>query len=421
MTHSSHLISDSNFSTNLVYTHEHTADWLLPDGVVDVLFDDAQKQENLRTALLYVLTSFGYRLVSPPLIEYTETLLKNASEDLKRQTFKLIDQMTGRLMGLRSDITPQILRIDSQHGAPIARYCYAGMVVKTLPTGVFGVRTPMQLGAEIFGVADISADLHLLDVVCALFDEVGVARADLHIDVGHVGVFAHLCHLANLNEEQISQLIDFYQKKSIPSLKAYCKTLPFGADFVSIANVVSGDVTAVTGLMAQFSPALQEDKQLYTMLNDLAAVTTHVKKLGLTVSVDMGDLSGFHYHTGLVFGVYLGVGADSIVQSQALVRGGRFIGQDRQGKVRPATGFSMDINPLLSLVDNDEDTVILVDFDDLAAANDEQRLDLSAQVKTLQDEGCIVTIPLDATDSPAQKDGILHLDNGQWVVRLTED
>lgn len=113
--------------------------WLLPDGVVDVLFADAQKQESLRHQLIAKLLSHGYQLVTPPMIEYTESLLNNASEDLKRQTFKIIDQLTGRLMGVRADITPQILRIDAHHGGTgIARYCYAGHVIHTLPTGLFG-------------------------------------------------------------------------------------------------------------------------------------------------------------------------------------------------------------------------------------------------------------------------------------------
>ena len=125
--------------------------WLLPDGVADVLFTDAQKQESLRDALAICADRTRLSLVSPPLIEYTESLLNNADEDLKRQTFKFIDQLNGRLMGLRADITPQILRIDSKYGQGISRYCYVGQVVKTLPTGLFGLRTPLQLGAEILG------------------------------------------------------------------------------------------------------------------------------------------------------------------------------------------------------------------------------------------------------------------------------
>ena len=125
--------------------------WLLPDGVVDVLFEDAHKQEVLRHQLIEQLITHGYHLVCPPMIEFTESLLSDASEDLKRQTFKIIDQLTGRLMGVRADITPQILRIDAHHGGTgIARYCYVGDVIHTLPSGLFGSRTPLQLGASSF-------------------------------------------------------------------------------------------------------------------------------------------------------------------------------------------------------------------------------------------------------------------------------
>ncbi|WP_372845395.1 ATP phosphoribosyltransferase regulatory subunit, partial [Psychrobacter sp.] len=140
--------------------------WLLPDGVVDVLFEDAHKQEVLRHQLIQQLISHGYQLVNPPMIEFTESLLSGASEDLKRQTFKIIDQLTGRLMGIRADITPQILRIDAHHGGDgVARYCYAGDVIHTLPSGLFGSRTPLQLGAEIFGCESITADIELIDVL----------------------------------------------------------------------------------------------------------------------------------------------------------------------------------------------------------------------------------------------------------------
>lgn len=411
----------SDFTTALRSAEQPTADWLLPDGVADVLFGDAQKQENLRTSLLYVLTSYGYQLVSPPLIEYTETLLKNAPEDLKRQTFKLIDQMTGRLMGLRADITPQILRIDSQHGAPIARYCYAGAVVQTLPAGLFGLRTPMQLGAEVFGVADVAADLHLMDLVCALFAEIGVPVHTLHVDVGHVGLFRRLCVLAKLGDNQILNLIDLYQKKSLPALKSYCETLPLGADFLYLASHALDATNAkqVAMLTEGLSADARADSVLMTMMDELAKLCAYVDELGLSLSVDVGDLSGFHYHTGLIFSVYVnGAVGDRLSQSQALLRGGRFVGQDRKGNVRPATGFSMDVNQLLGLVDNEDDTVILVDYHDYVAATASERQDLRQQITTLQEEGCVVIVPLCADDMPEHKDGVLHLEAGQWAVHL---
>ena len=170
--------------------------WLLPDGVADVLFEDAQKQEVLRYQLTQQLITHGYQLVCPPMIEFTESLLSEASEDLKRQTFKIIDQITGRLMGLRADITPQILRIDAHHGGEgIARYCYAGHVIHTLPSGLFGSRIPLQLGAEIFGCTSLSADIELIDILFSMINSLNMSAA-LHIDLGHVAIFKRLTVLA---------------------------------------------------------------------------------------------------------------------------------------------------------------------------------------------------------------------------------
>lgn len=394
-----------------------TPNWLLPDGVADVLFDNAQKQESLRDALLFILTAHGYRLVSPPLIEYTETLLAYADEELKRQTFKMIDQLNGRLMGLRADITPQITRIDAQHGQGVSRYCYVGQVVKTLPTGLFGLRTPMQLGAEIFGVDDVVAELSLIDLLVALFDEIAMPIDNLHIDIGHVAIFEQLCVLHGLSETDIGQLMKFYQNKALPELGEFCQNLAGGADFLVLAKhtLESKRVPSADNLLGKLSPNAQTNAQIIKACQELARLACHIQQVGMSVSIDVTELSGYHYHTGLVFNVYLN--NNDTAQTQALVRGGRF----RAGGTRQATGFSMDINRLLDFVELEVDTVIWVDFDDLQNATPAQKQDLATQIKTLQDEGCVVIKPLSTTDKPAQIDGILHLDDGVWAVRLVGD
>lgn len=398
-------------------TVEPTKNWLLPDGVADVLFADAQKQESLRDAFLFILTAHGYRLVSPPLIEYTETLLENADEQLKRQTFKMIDQLNGRLMGLRADITPQIARIDAQHGKDISRYCYVGQVVKTLPTGLFGLRTPMQLGAEIFGIDDALAELSLIDLLCALFDEIALGRDGLHIDVGHVAIFEQLCLLHGLTQTDIDKLMLAYNKKALPELHALCANISGGKDFLVLAKHTL-DITkapSADNLLSKLSPIAKANTTIVKACQEIATLVRHIQNVGMTVSIDVTELSGYHYHTGLVFNVYLN--RTDAVQTQALVRGGRFRAIDD----RQATGFSMDINRLLDFVELEADTVIWVDFDDLQNATQTQKDDLITQIKTLQDEGCVVIKPLSATDKPAQIDGVLHLDDGVWAVRLVGD
>ncbi|WP_064611439.1 ATP phosphoribosyltransferase regulatory subunit [Moraxella catarrhalis] len=425
-----HSTTNSNAEHQMDAKHIQQ-NWLLPDGVADVLFTDAQKQESLRDALLFVLTAHGYRLVSPPLIEYTESLLNNADEDLKRQTFKFIDQLNGRLMGLRADITPQILRIDSKYGQGVSRYCYVGQVVKTLPTGLFGLRTPLQLGAEIFGVDDIRAELELIDLLAALLDEIGLDREMLHVDIGHVAIFDRLCQLHEVSSKDADELIGIYHKKAMPELAKWCQNIgqslssPSDAtDFLVLAkHTLSSDRTPnADALLSKLSDKARQDDDIIQAANELATLAAHIRAVGMSVSIDVTELSGYHYHTGVVFDVYL---SNRTTQTQALVRGGRFDGISTQGVARGATGFSMDINRLLEFVELEEDTVIWVDYHDLQNADADTKADLAVQIKILQSEGCIVIKPLTVDDKPDQIDGILHWDTDQdksvWAVRLVGD
>lgn len=416
--------------TDQLATKQIHQNWLLPDGVADVLFKDAQKQESLRDALLFVLTAHGYRLVSPPLIEYTESLLGNADEDLKRQTFKFIDQLNGRLMGLRADITPQILRIDSKYGQGVSRYCYVGQVVKTLPTGLFGLRTPLQMGAEIFGVDTIDAEISLLDLFAALMDEIGLARESLHVDVGHVAIFRQLCQIHGVPAAKVDELMAIYHKKAMPELAVFCQALgdelanPAGAnDFVVLAKhtLAQDGVPNAANLLGKLSAQANADTTIVAATHEIVALIAHIRTLGMGVSLDVTELSGYHYHTGVVFNVYLN--HSQTAQTQALVRGGRFKGVSADGQDRAATGFSMDLNRLLEFVELQEDTVIVVDFNDLQAASAAQKADLNEQIKTLQNEGCIVIKPLSADDKPQSIDGVLHFDTeqAQWSVQLVGD
>lgn len=397
-------------------------DWLLPDGVADILFVDAQKQESLRDALLFVLTAHGFRLVSPPLIEYTQTLFAQTDEDLRRQTFKIIDQLNGRTMGVRADITPQITRIDAQHGEGVSRYCYVGQVVKTLPTGLFGLRTPMQLGAEIFGVenvAGVTAELSLIDLIASLFSEIAIEGVDLHLDVGHVAIFKRLCEIHALQMEDIQTLMSFYHKKSLPELADFCQTIIGGADFLTlVTHVFDGvSVPSAQNLLNKLSDKAQADKDIEKACYEVQALARHAKQKGMTISVDVANLSGYHYHTGIVFNIYLNTQDCQNIQTQALVSGGRFMAND----TRQATGFSMDINRLLDFVELQEDTVIWVDFADMQHKDEACLSDLNQQIKNLQDEGCVVIKPLFAEDKPSLIDGILHFDKeqNQWLVSLS--
>ena len=397
----------SNFSSDVANS------WLLPDGVVDVLFEDAHKQEVLRHQLTKQLIAHGYQLVSPPMIEFTESLLSDASEDLKRQTFKIIDQLTGRLMGLRADITPQILRIDAHHGGTgIARYCYAGDVIHTLPSGLFGSRTPLQLGAEIFGCASLAADIELIDVLFTMVNTLNMSAA-LHIDLGHVAIFKRLAVLAQLSENDTKQLMHLYANKNLPELKRVCQSLPLGDDFYALARFGHD----IANLLAKLSATVQQDSQVATAIDELQRLKTHLQEQWqCPVSIDVTELSGYHYHTGIVFNGYINS------ETQPLVRGGRFDGMQSGNQLtssqpREATGFSMDVSRLLAHTQLEAPIIVLVDYDALSTADKEQMQTLQQQVESLRQQGYRVTMPLNAEDRPVDMTHCLSFVDNQWQLQ----
>lgn len=399
--------------------------WLLPDGVTDLLSDEAQKQEMLRFELTRRLVRCGYELICPPMIEYTESLLNNASEDLKRQTFKIIDQLTGRLMGVRADITPQILRIDAhlnqqrsrQH---IARYCYAGHVIHTLPTGLFGSRTPLQLGAEIFGCEDIAADLELLDMLYGLLNNIDI-RATLHVDIGQVGIFKRLCELAQISDAQSQQLMRLYANKALPELQRVSEDMPMGADFYALA-AYGHNMNTLTSMLSQ---AARQDAVISEAMSQIATVKQHLERTWqCDVSIDITELSGYHYHTGLVFNVYLNN------ETQAVARGGRFdgmvIGQaglNSQAiacaeQKRPATGFSLDLTRLQSHIDLPTQAMVVVDYDSCQNldASAQQRLDHKINELRGKAHKLRVIKPLSPQDAQSQMTHRLIFKEGDWQL-----
>ena len=401
------LPSFSNFASDVANS------WLLPDGVVDVLFEDAHKQEVLRYQLTQQLITHGYQLVNPPMIEFTESLLSDASEDLKRQTFKIIDQLTGRLMGLRADITPQILRIDAHHGGTgIARYCYAGDVIHTLPSGLFGSRTPLQLGAEIFGCASLTADIELIDVLFTMVNTLNMS-ADLHIDLGHVAIFKRLAELAELRDSDTEQLMHLYANKNLPELKRVCQALPMGEDFYVLARFGHD----IANLLAKLSATAQQDSEIVTAVDELQRLKAHLQEQWqCPVSIDVTELSGYHYHTGIVFNGYINS------ETQPLVRGGRFDGMQSGSPLaghqpREATGFSMDVSRLLAHTQLNAPTIVLVDYDALSTVDNEQKQILLQQIESLRHQGYRVTVPLNAEDRPAGITHQLNFVDNQWQLQ----
>lgn len=307
--------------------------WVLPDFIQDALPAEAADIERLRRLMLDNFRVRGYQLVMPPLLEYLDSLTTGAGQDLKLKTFKLVDQLSGRTMGVRADMTPQVARIDAHllNHTGVTRLCYCGSVLHTLPSTLTATREPLQLGAEIYGHAGIEADAEIIRLLADVMTLADVPAA--RIDVGHVGLFRALAADAGLMPESEEELFDLLQAKDVPGLHDLLVNVPepTRSALLALPGLYGGD--EVLGRAAETLPRLPEVR---AALADLAQLQSRLGDLPL--SFDLADLRGYHYHSGVVFAAYAGGSA------AALALGGRYdsVGE-AFGRGRPATGFSLDL------------------------------------------------------------------------------
>ena len=322
--------------------------WLLPAGVEEILPPAARHAEQVRRRLLDLLDSWGYDLVMPPLVEYLESLLTGVGHELDLKTFKLTDQLTGRLMGLRADMTPQAARIDAHYlrrDTPV-RLCYLGPVVRTRPDEFGGAREPWQIGAELFGQSGPRADAEVLRLMLALLECAGFSS--LHVDIGHVGVYRALAREARMEEAVEQELHEALRRRSRAEVDAILAdlTLPARSDRHLRALIdlhgAEAEFMALEAILADAGPEVQ------VALTDLKAMWRAVDQAqpGIRWHFDLAELSGYGYHTGVVFSAFVeGYG-------QAIAQGGRYDEIGRAfGRSRPAVGFSADLRLLLKLRD----------------------------------------------------------------------
>ena len=324
----------------------NTDRWLLPEGIEEVLPKEAKRLEQLRRTLLDTYERWGYELVIPPFIEYLESLLTGTGNDLDLQTFKLTDQLTGRLMGVRADMTPQVARIDAHHlnqDTP-TRLCYMGTVLHTRTDGFAGSRSPLQVGAELYGHAGIESDVEVINLMLETLAISGVKLP--YLDLGHVGIYRELVKQAGLNVEQEATLFDCLQRKANTEISELIQQWKLDAKIataISALTRLNGDESILTEAKSVLKNA---DKGVLTALDELTRIAELLKaqQPGIKVHFDLAELRGYHYHTGIVFAAYV---AGS---GQAVALGGRYddIGEVF-GRARPATGFSTDLKNLLSL------------------------------------------------------------------------
>jgi ATP phosphoribosyltransferase regulatory subunit len=310
--------------------------WLLPENVEDVLPPQAWHMEDMRRALLDLFRSRGYQLVVPPLLEYVDSLLTGVGADLDLKTFKLVDQLSGRLMGVRADITPQVARIDAHLLADnsVNRLCYAGSVLHTQSDGFHRSREPIQIGAELYGVAGTDADLEILTLMLQGLDACGVNTVQL--DIGHVGVYRALAREAGLNGEVEHQLFGALQAKDCSAVAVLTAGLPAAlCDAFAALPQLYGDCSILAAARAR----LPQLASVQTALDTLEAID---QGLGaVEAAYDLAELRGYGYHSGVVFAAYTGG------RSHAIAQGGRYDEVGRVfGRARPATGFSLDLREL---------------------------------------------------------------------------
>jgi ATP phosphoribosyltransferase regulatory subunit len=314
--------------------------WLLPEHVEDVLPAEAEALERLRRTLLDHLVAGGYRLVQPPLVEHLESLLTGSARDLDLQTFKVVDPLSGRLLGVRADITPQIARIDAHllNTPGVNRLCYAGSVLRATPAPPGMMREVIQLGAELFGEAGIAGDREAIGLLLSSLEAVGLAG--LHLDLGHVGVYRALAGgagLAGSGEEAL--LFEAIRTKDLPSVRELTARLPAAwRDALSVLPTLYGPAQEVLGAARDRLPDVPAvANALDALLSLAAAFAPKVEAL----HVDLADLRGYHYHNGPIFSVFT-AGAPN-----AIGNGGRYDGVGRAfGRARPATGFTLDLRQL---------------------------------------------------------------------------
>ena len=318
--------------------------WLLPDGIEEVLPPEAARVEAARRQVLDLFQRWGYEFVVTPHIEYLESLLTGAGQDLDLRTFKVTDPASGRLMGFRADITPQVARMDAhslRREGP-NRLCYAGSVLHARPRALATSRSPIQLGAELYGDASPASDV---EVISLMLDMLAMAEVpDVHMDLGHVGIYRGLARAAGLSGEAEQALFDALQRKAVDEVAALTEGLP--AELAGMLRALA-ELCGSREVLEQAAAVLADAPAVVkAALADLVVIADALAQRypQLPLYFDLGELRGYHYHTGVVFAAFVpGVG-------ESIAQGGRYdhIGADF-GRARPATGFSTDLKTLVTL------------------------------------------------------------------------
>ncbi|MCW9024066.1 MAG: ATP phosphoribosyltransferase regulatory subunit [Gammaproteobacteria bacterium] len=356
--------------------------WLLPEGIEEVLPHQARQLEHLCRRLLDIYDNWGYEQVMPPFIEYLESLLTGTGNDLDLQTFKLTDQLSGRMMGVRADMTPQVSRIAAHHlkqEIPL-RLCYMGTVLRTRPDGFAGSRAPMQMGAELYGHQGVESDVEILCLMLETLRQAGIKQP--YLDLGHVGIYRGLVQQAGLNNSQEAELFDALQRKARTDIEICLSDWKLDSQIATMLIALM-DLNGDEEVLEKAGVLLDKaGTSVKAALDNLKQIATQLKtrQPDLNIHYDLAELRGYNYHTGVVFAAYVQG------RGQAIAQGGRYddIGEVF-GNARPATGFSTDLKILV-----DEGEIASKTKKSIfapAVMDDNQQIELTGFITELRQQG----------------------------------
>jgi len=385
--------------------------WLLPDGITESLPDDALKHEALRRQLLDLFATWGYRLVMPPMVEYLESLRAGMGTQLDLQTFKITDQLNGRMMGIRADITPQVARIDAHRiskgnaKAAVNRLCYIGTVLRTRSAQQGGSRSPVQVGAEIFGHAGVESDYEIISLMLETLRCVDIN--DIVLDMGHIGVANGVAEHVGLTKAQQDDYFNMLARKSIPEIQAWLDKEKINAEnseMLMELTLLNGSLDVIQKAQTKLKIAGSKVQEALTHLQQITKIVkANFPKLAL--NIDLAEMRGYSYHTGITYAAYLpGSGT-------AIAHGGRYDGiGEAFGNSRPAIGFSADISVLVALIEDKETINNAI----LAPAKTDEKL--SELINSLREKGEIVIRQLNPDSDALACDRKLEKLGDDWIV-----
>lgn len=381
--------------------------WLLPDGVGDLLPPEAGRVESVRRHLLDLFETWGYDYVIPPMVEYLESLLTGTGRDLDLKTFKVVDLLTGRTMGVRADITPQVARIDAHsiNRTGVGRLCYAGTIVQAKPDSMLGSRTPLSVGAELFGENSVRGDIEIVSLMIQSLNSAGAAG--LYLDLGDVSIFRQLLDEYALSDDQKEKLYVAVQRKSAADIAGLCDSFALPKDQKTILCELPG-LTGNEQVLARATTLFHAHRGILDSIANLEQVTKALRARfdDLNIYFDLSELRGYAYHTGIVFAAYL----DG--DHRVAAKGGRYddIGEVFGRDHRAATGFSIDVTYLAGRIQQVSEKAerVLV-----AASLSEPESELWQEIQRLRSDGYIVV----ETGVSGQYEYELVRDADQWVLK----